>query len=387
MGIEILSKEGCQYCDLAVDLCKEYKLENKKVLVDKEELKKRCGAQASVYPQIFMNGELIGSYFDFQDYLEDAEPMLLPTLDRFTVFPIEHENLWAMYKKAQMSNWTAEEIDFSKDMDDWVNLSENEQHFIKYILAFFAGSDGIVFENLNDNFASEVQYTEARSFYAYQEHNEMVHGETYSKLIDKYIKSSSEKKNLFEAIQTIPCIKNKADWAMKWFSKDKSFGERLIAFACVEGIFFSGSFCAIFWLKKRGLLPGLCFSNELISRDEGLHLEFAIELFKMLKHKPNKSIIDQIVKDAVDIEKQFITNALPCSLIGMNSDKMSEYIEYVADRLLKQSGHDKIWGTKNPFDFMENISLDGKTNFFEKRVGDYGKIDEDSTSIEFNEEF
>ena len=387
MGIEILSKEGCQYCDLAVDLCKEYRLENKKVLVDKEELKKRCGAQASVYPQIFMNGELIGSYFDFQDYLEDAEPMLLPTLDRFTVFPIEHENLWAMYKKAQMSNWTAEEIDFSKDMDDLVNMSENEQHFIKYILAFFAGSDGIVFENLNDNFASEVQYTEARSFYAYQEHNEMVHGETYSKLIDKYIKSSSEKKNLFEAIQTIPCIKNKADWAMKWFSKDRSFGERLLAFACVEGIFFSGSFCAIFWLKKRGLLPGLCFSNELISRDEGLHLEFAIELFKMLKHKPNKSVVEQIVKDAVDIEKEFITDALPCSLIGMNSDKMSEYIEYVADRLLKQSGHDKIWGTKNPFDFMENISLDGKTNFFEKRVGDYGKIDEDSTSIEFNEDF
>ena len=387
MGIEILSKEGCQYCDLAVDLCKEYKLENKKVLVDKEELKKRCGTQASVYPQIFMNDELIGSYFDFQDYLENAEPMLLPTLDRFTVFPIEHENLWTMYKKAQMSNWTAEEIDFSKDMDDWVKLSENEQHFIKYILAFFAGSDGIVFENLNDNFASEVQYTEARSFYAYQEHNEMVHGETYSKLIDKYIKNSTEKKNLFEAIQTIPCIKSKADWAMKWFSKDRSFGERLLAFACVEGIFFSGSFCAIFWLKKRGLLPGLCFSNELISRDEGLHLEFAIELFKMLKHKPSKSIIEQIVKDAVYIEKQFITDALPCSLIGMNSDKMSEYIEYVADRLLKQSGHDKIWDTKNPFDFMENISLDGKTNFFEKRVGDYGKLDEDSTSIEFNEEF
>ena len=387
MGIEILSKEGCQYCVLAVDLCKEYKLENKKVLVDKEELKKRCGTQASVYPQIFMNDKLIGSYFDFQDYLENVEPMLLPTLDRFTVFPIEHENLWTMYKKAQMSNWTAEEIDFSKDMDDWVNLSENEQHFIKYILAFFAGSDGIVFENLNDNFASEVQYTEARSFYAYQEHNEMVHGETYSKLIDKYIKNSTEKKKLFEAIQTIPCIKSKADWAMKWFSKDRSFGERLLAFACVEGIFFSGSFCAIFWLKKRGLLPGLCFSNELISRDEGLHLEFAIELFKMLKHKPSKNIIEQIVKDAVYIEKQFITDALPCSLIGMNSDKMSEYIEYVADRLLKQSGHDKIWGTKNPFDFMENISLDGKTNFFEKRVGDYGKLDEDSTSIEFNEEF
>tara|TARA_B100000427_G_scaffold105491_1_gene87475 strand:- start:3939 stop:5102 length:1164 start_codon:yes stop_codon:yes gene_type:complete len=387
MGVEILSKEGCQYCDLTVDLCKEYKLENKKIIVDRDELKRRCGAQASVYPQIFINDELIGTYFDFQDYLEEAEPMLLPTLDRFTVFPIEHEHLWAMYKKAQMSNWTAEEIDFSKDMDDWVNLSDNEQHFIKYILAFFAGSDGIVFENLNDNFASEVQYTEARSFYAYQEHNEMVHGETYSKLIDKYIKSSSEKKQLFEAIQNIPCIENKAKWAMKWFNKDRSFAERLFAFACVEGIFFSGSFCAIFWLKKRGLLPGLCFSNELISRDEGLHLEFAIELFKMLKHKPNKSVIEEIVKDAVSIEKNFIIDALPCSLIGMNSEKMSEYIEYVADRLLKQSGHDKIWGTKNPFDFMENISLDGKTNFFEKRVGDYGKIDEDSTSIEFDEEF
>ena len=387
MGVEILSKEGCQYCDLTVDLCKEYRLEYKKILVDKEELKRRCGAQVSIYPQIFMNDELIGTYFDFQDYLEDAEPMLLPTLDRFTIFPIEHENLWSMYKKAQMSNWTAEEIDFSKDMDDWQSLSENEKHFIKYVLAFFAGSDGIVFENLNNNFANEVQYTEARSFYAYQEHNEMVHGETYSKLIDKYIRNSSEKKNLFEAIQKIPCIENKAKWAMKWFNKDRSFGERLIAFACVECIFFSGSFCAIFWLKKRGLLPGLCFSNELISRDEGLHLEFAIELFKMLKHKPNNSIIKEIVKDAVSIEKEFITDALPCSLIGMNSEKMSEYIEYVADRLLKQSGHDKIWNTQNPFDFMENISLDGKTNFFEKRVGDYGKLDEDSTSIEFNEDF
>ena len=387
MGVEILSKEGCQYCDMAVDLCKEYNLENKKIMVDKDELKKRCGNSASVYPQILLNDELIGTYFDFQDYLENSEPMLLPTLDRFTVFPIEHENLWTMYKKAQMSNWTAEEIDFSKDMDDWVSLSENEQHFIKYILAFFAGSDGIVFENLNNNFASEVQYTEARSFYAYQEHNEMVHGETYSKLIDKYIKNPTEKRQLFEAIQTIPCIENKAKWAMKWFSRERSFGERLLAFACVEGIFFSGSFCAIFWLKKRGLLPGLCFSNELISRDEGLHLEFAIELFKMLKHKLSKVVVEEIVRDAVSIEKEFITDALPCSLIGMNSDKMSEYIEYVADRLLKQSGHDKIWGTKNPFDFMENISLDGKTNFFEKRVGDYGKLDEDSTSIEFNEEF
>src|SRR6056300_215627 len=256
--------------------------------------------------------------------------MLLPTLSRFTVFPIKHENLWSLYKKAQMSNWTAEEIDFSKDMDDWNGLSDNEK---------------------------------------------------------KYIKSSTEKKQLFEAIQTIPCIERKAKWAMKWFDKKRPFAERLLAFACVEGIFFSGSFCAIYWLKKRGLLPGLCFSNELISRDEGMHQEFAVELFNMLKNKLSGAVIEEIIRDAVTIEKEFITDALPCSLIGMNSGKMSEYIEYVADRLSKQVGHDKIWNTKNPFDFMENISLDGKTNFFEKRVGDYGKMDEDTTNIEFDEEF
>ena len=387
MGVEILSKDGCTYCEHAVTLCKEYDLEYKQTKVDKTELKERCGTQASTYPQIFMNDVLVGDFFEFQEFIEEAEPMLLPTLSRFTVFPIKHENLWAMYKKAQMSNWTAEEIDFSKDMDDWDGLSDNEKHFIKYILAFFAGSDGIVFENINNNFADEIQLTEARSFYAYQCHNEMVHGETYSKLIDKYIKSSAEKNQLFEAIKTIPCIERKAKWAMKWFSKERPFAERLLAFACVEGIFFSGSFCAIFWLKKRGLLPGLCFSNELISRDEGMHQEFAVEVFNMLKNKPSASVIEEIIRDAVSIEKDFITDALPCSLIGMNSDKMIEYIEYVADRLAKQVGHDKIWNTKNPFDFMENISLDGKTNFFEKRVGDYGKMDEDSTNIEFDEDF
>ena len=387
MGVEILSKDGCTYCEHAVTLCKEYDLEYKQTKVDKTELKERCGTQASTYPQIFMNDVLVGDFFEFQEFLEEAEPMLLPTLSRFTVFPIKHENLWAMYKKAQMSNWTAEEIDFSKDMDDWDGLSDNEKHFIKYILAFFAGSDGIVFENINNNFADEIQLPEARSFYAYQCHNEMVHGETYSKLIDKYIKSSAEKNQLFEAIKTIPCIERKAKWAMKWFSKERPFAERLLAFACVEGIFFSGSFCAIFWLKKRGLLPGLCFSNELISRDEGMHQEFAVEVFNMLKNKPSASVIEEIIRDAVSIEKEFITDALPCSLIGMNSDKMIEYIEYVADRLAKQVGHDKIWNTKNPFDFMENISLDGKTNFFEKRVGDYGKMDEDSTNIEFDEDF
>ena len=250
-----------------------------------------------------------------------------------------------------------------------------------------AGSDGIVFENINNNFADEVQASEARSFYAYQCHNEMVHGETYSKLIDKYIKDPAEKKQLFQAIQTIPCIERKAEWAMKWFDKSRSFAERLFAFACVEGIFFSGSFCAIFWLKKRGLLPGLCFSNELISRDEGLHQDFAVELFNMLRQKPSKDTIRTIIKEAVEIEKGFILDALPCSLIGMNSDKMSEYIEYVSDRLLKQVGHPTIWNSKNPFDFMENISLDGKTNFFEKRVGDYGKLDDDSDNIEFDEDF
>jgi ribonucleotide reductase beta subunit family protein with ferritin-like domain len=387
MGVEILSKDGCTYCEHAVNLCKDYNLEYTKTIVDKIELKTRCGTQASTYPQILVNDTLVGDFFEFQEFLEESEPMLLPTLSRFTVFPIKHENLWSLYKKAQMSNWTAEEIDFSKDMDDWNGLSDNEKHFIKYILAFFAGSDGIVFENINNNFADEIQLTEARSFYAYQAHNEMVHGETYSKLIDKYIKSSTEKNQLFEAIQTIPCIERKAKWAMKWFDKKRPFAERLLAFACVEGIFFSGSFCAIYWLKKRGLLPGLCFSNELISRDEGMHQEFAVELFNMLKNKPSGAVIEEIIRDAVSIEKEFITDALPCSLIGMNSGKMSEYIEYVADRLSKQVGHDKIWNTKNPFDFMENISLDGKTNFFEKRVGDYGKMDEDTTSIEFDEEF
>ena len=386
MGVEIFSKPDCKYCTYAENMCKDLNLEYSKLLVEKDELKTLCGPRAVTYPQIKINGEHIGDYFAFQEYLEEAEPMLLPTMNRFTVFPIEHDNLWALYKKAQMSNWTAEEVDVSADMEDWKSLTDNEKHFVKYILAFFAGSDGIVFENINNNFADEVQLTEARSFYAYQVHNEMVHGETYSKLIDKYIRDSAEKKKLFEAITTIDPIKRKADWAMKWFDKSRPFAERLFAFACVEGIFFSGSFCAIFWLKKRGLMPGLCFSNELISRDEGLHLDFALELFKMLKNKPSEAVIHEIVHEAVQIEKGFILEALPCSLIGMNSDKMSEYIEYVSDRMLKQAGFNKIWGTQNSFEFMENISLDGKTNFFEKRVGDYGKIDE-TTSISFDEEF
>lgn len=388
MRVQIYSKDGCGLCDAAVKMCVSEGLDYEKINIERGELEKLCGGKLDSYPQIFVNDRHIGNYFEFQEFLEDEyEPLLEPTLDRFTVFPLKHQNLWDLYKKAQMSNWTAEEIDFSKDMEDWKNLTDNEQKFIKYILAFFAGSDGIVFENINNNFADEIQASEARSFYAYQSHNEMVHGETYSKLIDKYIKDSTEKKQLFQAIQTIPCIERKAKWAMKWFDKSRPFAERLFAFACVEGIFFSGSFCAIYWLKKRGLLPGLCFSNELISRDEGLHQEFAVELFKMFRNKPSVEMIQMIIKEAVEIEKGFILDALPCSLIGMNSEKMSEYIEYVSDRLLKQVGHPVIWNSKNPFDFMENISLDGKTNFFEKRVGDYGKMDEDSDAIEFDDEF
>lgn len=385
MKVTIFSKDGCQYCDHAVELCKSENLEYEKELVTKDELKEKCGA--TTYPQIFVDDKHVGDYFAFQDWVQDEfDPILYPTLNRFTVFPLKYPHLWELYKKAQMSNWTAEEVDLSNDMDDWKTLNENEKKFIKYILAFFAGSDGIVFENINNNFADEVQISEARSFYAYQAHNEMVHGETYSKLIDKYIKDQSEKKQLFEAIQTVPCIEQKAKWAMKWFS-GSSFAERLFAFACVEGIFFSGSFCAIYWLKKRGLMPGLCFSNELISRDEGLHQEFAVELYKLLKNKPNTETIHTIIKEAVEIEKEFILNALPCKLIGMNSEKMSSYIEYVSDRLLKQIGVPPIWNSKNPFDFMENISLDGKTNFFEKRVGDYGKMDDSSDEIGFDEEF
>ena len=388
MKVTIYSKEGCEYCGHAVKLGESEGLEFEKKMVNGAELKSLCGKATATYPQISIDGSLVGTYFNFQDFMEDEyEPILAETLNRFTVFPLQYPDLWQLYKKAQMSNWTAEEIDMSKDMDDWKELTSNEQKFVKYILAFFAGSDGIVFENINNNFADEVQISEARSFYAYQSHNEMVHGETYSKLIDKYIKDSSEKKHLFQAIQTVPCIKQKADWALKWFEKSRPFAERLFAFACVEGIFFSGSFCAIFWLKKRGLMPGLCFSNELISRDEGLHQEFAVELFKHLRHKPNTETLHSIVKDAVAIEKAFITDALPCALIGMNGDKMNEYIEYVSDRLLKSIGQPAIWNSSNPFEFMENISLDGKTNFFEKRVGDYGKMDDDTGDIGFDEEF
>ena len=314
------------------------------------------------------------------------EEILNPTNDRFTMFPIVYPDLWNLYKKAVSSFWTTEEIDLSTDMTDWEKLNDNEKHFIKMVLAFFAASDGIVYENLNLNFANEVQISEARAFYSYQGFNENIHSETYSLLIDKYGADADEKNKLFKAIETIPCIRKKAEWAMRWFNPDNSFAERLVAFACVEGIFFSGSFCSIFWMKHRGLMPGLTFSNELISRDEGLHLEFAIALFDHLSKKPDTKTMHRIVKDAVAIEKEFITEALPCKLIGMNSEQMSKYIEYVADRMLKQFGYMTVWDTENPFDWMEHISLEGKTNFFEKRVGDYSKH-MDTTEVVFDEDF
>jgi ribonucleotide reductase beta subunit family protein with ferritin-like domain len=317
------------------------------------------------------------------------DPILTPTTDRFTTFPIRYPDLWALYKKAVASFWTAEEIDLSTDVNDWeTKLSDDDRHFVSTILAFFAASDGIVFENLDNNFAQEVQISEARSFYAYQGFNESIHGETYSLMIDKLIKDPVHKEKLFKAVETVPCVRKKAEWALKWFSREKSFSQRLFAFACVEGIFFSGSFCALFWLKNRGVLPGLCFSNELISRDEGLHQEFAIVLLSHLKEKLTEDVAHSIIKDAVDIEKDFICDALPVKLIGMDSVKMAEYIEFVADRLLKQCGFKSVWGTSCPFDWMQNISLEGKTNFFEKRVGEYSKhITEEGDHVRFDADF
>ena len=300
------------------------------------------------------------------------EPLLEENPNRFVVFPIKDHDVWGLYKKMFDCMWRAEEIDLSKDMTHWNKLSDNERHFIKMVLAFFAASDGIVIENLGMRFLSEIQLPEARAAYGFQLMIENVHSETYSLLIDTYIKDDAEKKTLFEAIDNFPCIKKKADWALKWINdKRSSFAARLVAFACVEGIFFSGSFCSIYWLKKRGLMPGLTFSNELISRDEGMHTDLAVMLFHKLNKKLNKQKIKEIVKEAVEIEKEFICDALPCRLIGMNSKLMSQYIEFVADRLLVQLGCTKEYKSENPFDFMEMISLEGKTNFFEKRVSDY----------------
>jgi ribonucleoside-diphosphate reductase beta chain len=321
------------------------------------------------------------------------EPILQENKNRFVIFPIQHHDIWEWYKKMEASFWTAEEIDLSQDLNDWNNkLSDDERYFVKHILAFFAASDGIVNENLAENFVNEVQYSEAKFFYGFQIMMENIHSETYSLLIDTYVKDENEKSDLFNALEVFPAIKKKADWALQWIDSD-SFAERLIAFAAVEGIFFSGAFCSIYWLKKRGLMPGLTFSNELISRDEGVHCDFAVHLHNHhLINKVPKDRIRTIIVDALNIEREFITESLPVSLIGMNAVLMTQYLEFVADRLLVELGCDREYNTSNPFDFMDMISLQGKTNFFEKKVAEYQKAgvmntDSEAQKITFDAEF
>lgn len=321
-----------------------------------------------------------------------TEPILQENPHRFVLFPIQHNDIWAFYKKSEASFWTAEEIDLSNDLSDWNDrLNDDERHFIKHVLAFFAASDGIVNENLAENFVNEVQYTEAKFFYGFQIMMENIHSETYSLLIDTYIKDAKEKDYLFTAIDHLDCVKKKADWALRWI-KNGSFQERLIAFAAVEGIFFSGSFCSIFWLKKRGLMPGLSFSNELISRDEGMHCDFACLLYNdHVANKLSEETVRRIITDAVAIEKEFVSDALPVNLIGMNAELMCQYIEFVADRLLSALHVPKVYNVENPFPWMDLISLQGKTNFFEKRVGDYQKsgvmADRDKQVFTLDEDF
>ena len=317
------------------------------------------------------------------------EPLLTEDDNRYVMFPIQHDDIWSLYKKQIDCFWRAEEVDLSKDLISWETLNADEQYFIKMIIAFFAASDGIVLENLGMRFMSEVQWSEARAFYGFQIAMENIHSQMYSMLIETYIKDREEKHKLFNALETFECIKKKGTWAKKWISDNRStFATRLVAFACVEGIFFSGAFCSIFWLKKRGLLPGLTFSNELISRDEALHTEFAVLLYSKLNKKINKNRIYEIVKEAVEIEKVFITEALPCRLIGMNSQLMSQYIEFIADRLVVQLGYNKIYDSSNPFDFMELISVESKTNFFEKRVSEYSLADKNiEDAFDIHEDF
>ena len=380
MGLVLYSKLNCKNCDIVKKLMKNI---GQEISIDftKTDLKS--------YPILCKDGS---RFMNYEQILKEySEPILCDNPNRYVLFPIQYHNLYELYEKAVASFWTVNEIDFSADDKDWSSLDDNEKYFISNILAFFAGSDGIVNENLARNFSDEVQIPEARVFYSYQQYNESVHSQMYSILIDRYIKNQNTKMHLLRGIYTIPSVSKKATWAQKWMSEDKPFAERLVAFSCVEGILFSGSFCAIFWLKKRGLMPGLGFSNELISRDEGLHLEFAVALFHYLKFKPSTDIVHAIILEAVDNEREFILDSIPCDLIGMNKNLMSQYIEYVADRLLKQLGYSIMFNSKNPFSFMENISLAGKTNFFEKRVGEYAKAgvmaDPDKQVFELDENF
>jgi len=383
MTLIVFSKNNCQQCTDLYNIldtkCIKYE---KKIfnslydLVYKEQLDEETAElviNIGFFP-ILKNGNIILSYQEALSRYD--EPLIEENKNRFTIYPIQYNDIFQMYKKARASFWQPEEISLKDDLRDWNNMTKDEQHFISHILAFFSASDGIVNENLNLNFGCEVQFPEARAFYTFQTAIESIHSETYGLLLDKYIENPIEKLKLQRGMQTIDSVQKKANWALKWTSIDRSFAERLIAFACVEGLMFSGSFCAIFWIKKRGLLPGLCFSNELISRDEGLHTDFAVLLYtQYIKHKISQHVVWDIVKEAVMYEKEFIIDSLPCKLIGMNSDLMSQYIEFVADRLLVSLGYQKIWNSSLPdsFNFMETLSLSGKTNFFEKRVGEYAK--------------
>ena len=379
--IELYSKNRCKNCDIVEQMFKKYEIDYKVTKYSNmsfvaKELENTVYEEEIYYKNSFpiVIDPINKLLLDFNEILERyEEPLLKLNPNVFSMYPITYPDIYEMYKKARASYWQPEEISLINDIKDWEKLNDDEQHFVKYILAFFSASDGIVNENIDTNFSKAVQVQEARAFYAFQEAMESVHSETYSILLDKFIKNPEEKIKLQSGIQTIPSIKQKADWCFKYMHKDLSFQRRLIAFACVEGIYFSGSFCAIFWLKKRGLMPGLSFSNELISRDEGLHTDFALLQYSKMKNRLKEKDVHVIIDDAVNNEKYFITEAIPCKLIGMNSDLMSQYIEFVADRLLIGLGYSKLYFQTNPFDFMENISLNGKTNFFERRVGEYAK--------------
>lgn len=378
--VTMYTKNECALCDKAKSIAKTHGIQihnivNARSLYDVVKMFDDNDNITS-FPVFYVESNGHGQVFNSDEFFERyGEPILIPNPNRHVLFPIKYADMWDMYEKAVASFWTVSEIDFSKDESDFESMTDNERSFIKRILAFFAGADGIVNENIDCNFSEEVQIPEARAFYSYQQFNETIHSHNYSLMIDRYVQSAEERSMLLQGIHTIPCVGKKAEWAMKWMNTKNcpSFAKRLVAFACVEGIMFSGSFCAIFWLKKRGLMPGLSFSNELISRDEGMHQDFAVMLFKYLKNRPSQSEINSIVEEAVSFEKDFITNSIPCRMVGMNDKLMCTYIEFVADRLLLQLGYDPIWNSKNPFDFMETISLGGKTNFFERRVGEYAK--------------
>lgn len=373
----IYAKDGCVYCDRAEELLQEFGYPYDKVY----------GSDYKRFPQIFMGKDnYVGMFQDLECMLREADEPMLNAPKTYTLVPT-HQDLWAYYKKQVASFWTPEEIDFADDLQDWNKLTDDERHFVSYVLAFFAGSDGIVNENLTQNFCNHVRLPEVAAAYTFQAAMETIHSETYALLIETYIKDETEKAHLFNAIEEIEGVKRKADWALRWISKACSFHQRLLAFACVEGIMFSGSFCAIFWLKKRGLLKGLTFSNELISRDEGMHQEFACALYNKLKYKLSTDVVHSIVREAVDAESHFITEALPCSLIGMNSGLMIEYIRYVADHLLTMINVPKIWNVENPFPFMNLISLETKGNFFEVRNSQYSRPTTAATTFAVDEDF